>query len=375
MRLSGHRPSPALVISVVALFVALGGVGMSATGDNFILGKPNSADQTTALSSTATTGPALQVSNNANKPAARFITNAGVTPFTVDRSIKVANLNADWLDGLNSTQFLRNSVPLSLTGSTPSDGVLTGTNTGSANGVQGRATNANASGVYGENTSAGGGYGVAGRSNTGEGIGVYGEALGGGDARGVAALSNGSAGTILATNVGGGPALQLQSSGPPMKVDSSAKVDNLNADKVDGLDSTDLVTGVYGSGGGRVIAQRATGLISGALLAIPGMGYLKVKSCANDRARLTFDTAGTGPVDLMYSGLVSNNTTASDQMDIYNFITTSWDIPSAGSTQLGSYTLNVARDTLSSTKIATIWVTWNANGCRFEAQAIQSPQL
>jgi hypothetical protein len=375
MKLSTHRPSPALVISVLALFVALGGVGMAATGDNFILGQPNSADQTTALNSGVTTGPALQVTNSANKPAARFITNAGIAPFLVDRSIRVTNLNADWLDGLNSTQFLRNTVPLSLTGSIAGGGVIAGKNTGEGNGLQGTTTNANASGVYGENTSGFGGYGVAGRSNTGQGIGLYGEALGGGNARGVAALSNGSAGTILATNTGGGPALQLQSSGPPMSVDSSAKVANLNADKLDGLDSTDVVTGVYGSGGGRVIAQRATGLISGVLLVIPGMGNLSVDSCDNNHARLRFDTAGTGNVDLMSAGIQSEEYLGSEQVDVSAHITSSYQIPRFSGTRLGVYTINVARDTLSSTKIATIWVSWYAVGCRFQAQAIESPQM
>ena len=43
-------------------------------------------------------------------------------------------------------------------------------------------------------------------------------------------------------NKGSGPALNLvtQSGQPPMKVNSQAKVDNLNADQVDGLDSTEL---------------------------------------------------------------------------------------------------------------------------------------
>jgi len=33
-----------MLIALVALFAALGGVGMAATGGNFILGKSNSAD-------------------------------------------------------------------------------------------------------------------------------------------------------------------------------------------------------------------------------------------------------------------------------------------------------------------------------------------
>jgi hypothetical protein len=160
-----------------------------------------------------------------------------------------------------------------------------------------------------------------------------------------------------------------------MSVDSSAKVANLNADKLDGLDSTDVVTGVYGSGGGRMMARRATGLISGALLVIPGMGHLDVDSCDNNHARLRFDTAGTGAVDLMFAGIQSEEYLGSEQVDHHTTITSSYQIPRFSGTREGTYTINIARDTLSSTKMATIWVSWYAVGCRFEAQAIQSPQL
>ena len=44
-----RRPSPAIVISLLALFIALGGAGYSATGGNFILGRSNSASSQSAL--------------------------------------------------------------------------------------------------------------------------------------------------------------------------------------------------------------------------------------------------------------------------------------------------------------------------------------
>src|SRR6266571_775641 len=163
-------PSPSMVVALVALFVALGGVGVAATGGNFILGQSNSADQTTALgvstlpdattcpapcpalrvsdTSTAANAGGLQVTNKSTAPAAQFANNGGgqalklfvsggVAPFTVNSATKVTNLNADKLDGTDSSGLLRNTVPLSLTGSAPGTGVLTGTNTGSGNGVQG----------------------------------------------------------------------------------------------------------------------------------------------------------------------------------------------------------------------------------------------
>src|SRR5437899_1648391 len=42
-------PSPSMIVALAALFIALGGVGVAATGGNFILGQSNSADQPTAL--------------------------------------------------------------------------------------------------------------------------------------------------------------------------------------------------------------------------------------------------------------------------------------------------------------------------------------
>ena len=42
------RPSPALVLSALALFVSLTGFGVAATGSNFILGHSNSANATGA---------------------------------------------------------------------------------------------------------------------------------------------------------------------------------------------------------------------------------------------------------------------------------------------------------------------------------------
>ena len=213
------------------------------------------------------------------------------------------------------------------------------TNTGGANGVQGVSNGGGAAGVYGENK--GGGYGVAGtslnpdgvgvsgygqafgvsgRSDAQSGFGVYGNgtasggvgvngtALGGGDAHGVGALSNGTGGAMIANNIGGGPALELHSSGAPITVDSSVKVNNLNADKVDGLDSTQLVIGEPGRGGGRLIAMRRTAAVPGTtLLIIPGMGRLFVFKCDGTVGQVEFDTAGTGLVDFMYEGLASNS--------------------------------------------------------------------
>jgi hypothetical protein len=44
-----RKPSPAMIVALAALFVALGGVGVAATGGNFILGQSNSAGSKTSL--------------------------------------------------------------------------------------------------------------------------------------------------------------------------------------------------------------------------------------------------------------------------------------------------------------------------------------
>ena len=104
-----RKPSPALVISVIALFVALGGAGMAATGGNFILGKANSATSTTSLSAPIG-GKALQLSNTstiAGATALGLTAAPGHAPFAVNTSTKVANLNADRLDGIDSSSLVQ----------------------------------------------------------------------------------------------------------------------------------------------------------------------------------------------------------------------------------------------------------------------------
>jgi hypothetical protein len=98
---------------MLALIVALGGgAGYSATGGNFILGRSNSASTQTALSASLN-GRALQLTNtNTGGSAAALGLNvaAGHPPLTVNSAVRVANFNADKLDGLDSTQFPRKRV-------------------------------------------------------------------------------------------------------------------------------------------------------------------------------------------------------------------------------------------------------------------------
>jgi hypothetical protein len=98
-----------MIVALLALFVALSGVGMAANGGNFILGHSNSASLNTSLSAPVAGGRALQVTNNNTSNAAStalgLTVATGHAPFTVNSGVKVTNLNADTLDGLDSSAF------------------------------------------------------------------------------------------------------------------------------------------------------------------------------------------------------------------------------------------------------------------------------
>jgi hypothetical protein len=104
-----RKPSAATVIATVALFVALGGVGVAATGDNFIIGQSNTATTNTSLSAPVAGGNALQLTNtdtsNAASTALGLTVASNHAPFTVNTGVKVVNLNSERLDGFDSSYF------------------------------------------------------------------------------------------------------------------------------------------------------------------------------------------------------------------------------------------------------------------------------
>lgn len=82
----------------IVVTLALGtGTAVAATGGTFLLGKSNSASTTTTL--TNSTGTALSLSSK-----------SGTAPLKVNRTTKVTNLNADQVDGLDSTKFARADI-------------------------------------------------------------------------------------------------------------------------------------------------------------------------------------------------------------------------------------------------------------------------
>jgi hypothetical protein len=109
MKQRHYRPSPATAIAVIALFVALSGVGIAANGGNLILGQSNTATAPTSLTGT-TSNPALSITNDGTGLPLRLTGPANVAPLKVSSGIKVTDLNADRLDGLDSTALVSTSV-------------------------------------------------------------------------------------------------------------------------------------------------------------------------------------------------------------------------------------------------------------------------
>jgi hypothetical protein len=111
------RPSPAMVVACLSLFVALSSTTYAATGGNFILGQANTATWQTALAAPIG-NKSLQVTNKSTAAGATALglnVAAGKTPFTVNSGTKVTNLNADKLDGLDSSA-LRGARAYALSG-------------------------------------------------------------------------------------------------------------------------------------------------------------------------------------------------------------------------------------------------------------------
>ena len=91
---------------VLATGAALAGTGI---GGVFNLGQTNTVNETSALTG-AKAGTMLQISNTSTGAGASALglsVAAGKPPFSVSSGTKVAKLNADRLDSLDSTAFLR----------------------------------------------------------------------------------------------------------------------------------------------------------------------------------------------------------------------------------------------------------------------------
>ena len=103
----------ATIISLVALFFAMGGTAVAATGGNFILGKSNTATSVTSLQNTK--GTALSLSATSTKP-----------PLTVSNNVQVPNLNASELGGNAPNAYMFGTGQVSHANNTLAYGSTTG---------------------------------------------------------------------------------------------------------------------------------------------------------------------------------------------------------------------------------------------------------
>jgi hypothetical protein len=166
----------------------------------------------------------------------------------------------------------------SLQGATSSGAQLQVTNNASASGLR---ADSKGKGVFGTHA-----------STSGTDAGVEGDT----------SSTDADAAAIVGRNTGGGSALKLVVNGnvPPMVVGSTGKVVNLNADKVDGVDGSNLV-----QGGGKMLSQAMTllaGAASQTLLTVPNVGRFTAKCSTvsgQPAAQLTYKNTTSTNLDVM----------------------------------------------------------------------------
>lgn len=208
---------------MLAATAALGGTGV---GDVFNLGEANTVDATSSLSGTVDNNPQLRIVNDgAAGPGIRAFS-------TTDRGV-----------------FGRHQG-----------------STGTLPGVEGltSSTDPNAVALQGTLPANADPSEMAVRGSGGNGIGVFGQhGASTGDAPGVlgftASISPNGAG-VVAKNSGGGPALNAivtDNTVPPLSVNSTAEVANLNADELDGKDSSSFLSAAPGAVGSNSLATGA----------------------------------------------------------------------------------------------------------------------
>lgn len=93
-----------VLLATFGLVVGVDYVSFAATGSHLILGKTNSAGAVTTIKRT-TAGPPLRITS----------TSSSAPPLVVNGKGKVGNLNADKVDGLDSSAFRLKSVPVDAT--------------------------------------------------------------------------------------------------------------------------------------------------------------------------------------------------------------------------------------------------------------------
>src|SRR5207245_4081561 len=91
-------------VGAVVMLASTAALAGSGVGGIFNLGRTNSVNRQSALVGKATAAM-LRVQNKGSGPAAAFQVAAGKAPFAVNSNVRVGNLNADLLDGKDSSGF------------------------------------------------------------------------------------------------------------------------------------------------------------------------------------------------------------------------------------------------------------------------------
>jgi hypothetical protein len=323
--------SPSMAVALLALFVALGGAGYAATGGNFILGNPNTATSNTTLTSSGAASTATlkltNTSTTSGSTALDLTVPAGKAPLKVNRSTKVKNLNADLLDGLDSTSMVLVGTPVAATVNPANGaaGVVDVTNTGNGNGVRSATTDA---GVYGEHVGPGG-YGVAGRAGD-SGHAVYGDNTGNGFAGYFEDKVHVGGDLGIGGNVSCTGCVDTTDIG---NVNASSIVGKVgDADVLDGIDSTGFMRaaqGGFSDGQAVAIAPNATVFVGPVIAnfirllyqcpaSLGGNGTLRIINSSSGQMNLFVDSGGANPdyVPLGAGGFV-NYPTASGGESFY----------------------------------------------------------
>lgn len=109
MKRSRHLPT-VVAVGVAALLAGTAGVatGAGAGAGPWLLGEQNHAKSTTKLASNkALDKPTVKIENTGDGPALALVTDKGQAPFKVNSQIKVGKLNADQIDGLDSSKLVQ----------------------------------------------------------------------------------------------------------------------------------------------------------------------------------------------------------------------------------------------------------------------------
>ena len=186
------RVTPAAVVGTTALVIALSGTAVAATGGAFSLGRTNTTTANTIIKNTKGT-------------TIVFDAKKGIAPFSVNgNKVKVPGLNADLLDGLDSTK-----LQLRVSGQCGSTAISAVSATGSVTCMtshhlfftSGTATFTVPTGITQIELMARGGGGSGGNSGTTANLGRGG---GGGQGGVTTTLVSVTAGQLYTVNVGAG---------------------------------------------------------------------------------------------------------------------------------------------------------------------------